>query len=205
MSDKATRAEIQIGSYAVEGFMLPDGSYRMSLSQAAECIGKPARGTFDFLKSKTLKRLLAEGGGTFDFLDNEAIAALSSDSYTADQFLVDVGAEREQGITRIRGLPLEIVSIYWQWESYRGNKQAFLLVTSMVTESLERRFDNAFGVARSEEERNQRLSDRLSSRDLEAIGMLLAEDDDLRRENADLRQRLAELGADPYELPGDDG
>jgi len=205
MSDKATRAEIQIGSYAVEGFMLPDGSYRMSLSQAAECIGKPARGTFDFLKSKTLKRLLAEGGGTFDFLDNEAIAALSSDSYTADQFLVDVGAEREQGITRIRGLPLEIVSIYWQWESYRGNKQAFLLVTSMVTESLERRFDNAFGVARSEEERNQRLSDRLSSRDLEAIGMLLAEDDDLRRENAELRQQLTELGADPYELPGDDG
>ena len=204
MSDKATRAQIQIGIYQVEGFMLPDGSYRMSLSQAAECIGKPARGTFDFLKSKTLKRLLAEGGGTFDFLDNEAIAALSSDSYTADQFLVDIGADREQGLTRIRGLPLEIVSIYWQWESYRGNKQAFLLVTSMVTESLERRFDNAFGVARSEEERNQRLSDRLSNRDLEAIGLLLAEDDDLRREVEDLRQRLIKLGEDPYQLPGDE-
>lgn len=204
MSDKATRTEIQIGTYQVEGFMLPDGSYRMSLSQAAECIGKPARGTFDFLKSKTLKRLLAEGGGTFEFLDNEAIAALSSDSYTADQFLVDIGSDREQGMTRIRGLPLEIVSIYWQWESYRGNKQAFLLVTSMVTESLERRFDTAFGVARSEEERNQRLSDRLSNRDLEAIGLLLAEDDDLRRENTELRQRLIQLGEDPYQLPGNE-
>ena len=202
MSDKATRAQIQIGIYQVEGFMLPDGSYRMSLSQAAECIGKPARGTFDFLKSKTLKRLLAEGGGTFDFLDNEAIAAVSSDNYTADQFLVDFGNEGTQGQTRIRGIPLEVVSLYWQWESYRGNQQAFLLVTSMITESLERRFDTAFGVARSEEERNQRLSDRLSNRDLEAIGLLLAEDDDLRREVEDLRQRLIQLGEDPYQLPG---
>jgi hypothetical protein len=48
--------------------MLPDGSYRMSLSQAAECIGKPARGTFDFLQSKTFKRLLGEVQGTFDLL-----------------------------------------------------------------------------------------------------------------------------------------
>ena len=57
-------------------------------------------------------------------------------------------------------------------------------------------------MARSEEERDQRLSDRLSNRDLEAIGMLLAEDDDLRREVEDLRQRLIKLGEDPYQLPG---
>ncbi len=35
-SIKATRAIIAIGSLSVEAFMLPDGSYRMSLSQAAE-------------------------------------------------------------------------------------------------------------------------------------------------------------------------
>ncbi len=204
MSDKAQRTEIQIGPHTVEGFMLPDGSYRMSLSQAAECVGKPARGTFDFLKSKTLKRLLAEGGGTFDFLDNEAIAAVSSDEYTADQFLVDFETGSAQGQTRIRGIPLEIVSLYWQWEAYRGNKQAFLLVTSMITETLERRFDTAFGVSRSEDERNQRLSNRLSDRDLEALGMVLAEDDFLRKENAELRRLLADNGLDPYALPTHD-
>ncbi len=57
-SIKATRATVAIGALTVGAFMLPDGSYRMSLSQAAECIGKPARGTFDFLQSKALNRLL---------------------------------------------------------------------------------------------------------------------------------------------------
>ncbi|MEP1079631.1 hypothetical protein NDI52_29925 [Leptolyngbya sp. PL-A3] len=67
------------------------------------------------------------------------------------------------------------------------------------------RFDAAFGITWSEDERDQQLSARLSDRDLEAIGMLLAEDDDLRRENIKLRWQLAEFGADPYALPGDEG
>lgn len=37
-STKATRADIQIGSIKADGFMLPDGSYRMSQAQAAEAI-----------------------------------------------------------------------------------------------------------------------------------------------------------------------
>ena len=60
-SVRAVRASVQIGSLMVDGFMLPDGSYRMSQTQAAECVGKPARSTFDFLQSKALKRLLSEG------------------------------------------------------------------------------------------------------------------------------------------------
>jgi hypothetical protein len=38
-SIKATRASVQIGAMEVDGFMLPDGSYRMSQTQAAECVG----------------------------------------------------------------------------------------------------------------------------------------------------------------------
>ena len=37
-SMKATRAAVQIGSITVDAFMLPDGSYRMSLSQAANVL-----------------------------------------------------------------------------------------------------------------------------------------------------------------------
>ena len=37
---KATRATVQIGSITVDAFMLPDTSYRMSQTQAAEAIGK---------------------------------------------------------------------------------------------------------------------------------------------------------------------
>ncbi|MFM7425132.1 MAG: hypothetical protein ACKO7W_09110 [Elainella sp.] len=40
-SVKATRAVVQIGSLSIDGFMLPDGSYRMSQTQAAQCIEKP--------------------------------------------------------------------------------------------------------------------------------------------------------------------
>ena len=59
-SVRATRAIVQIGSLTVDGFMLPDGSYRMYLTQADECVGKTAQGISNFLNSKTLKRLLGE-------------------------------------------------------------------------------------------------------------------------------------------------
>ena len=183
MSDKATRAQIQIGPYSVEGFMLPDGSYVMSQTQAAELVGLTERNARDFLRSKALKGLLGE-------------------EYTPAISEIEADTNQTTGGSRIRGLPLEVVAVYWIWQASRGNKTAIALNVAMVSETLERRFDAAFGVARSEEERDQRLSDRLSNRDLEAIGLLLAEDDDLRRENAELREQLIKLGEDPYQLPG---
>lgn len=42
-SIKATRARVQFGVLEVDGFMLPDGSYRMSQTQAAEAVGKRLR------------------------------------------------------------------------------------------------------------------------------------------------------------------
>lgn len=58
---KATRATVTIGSLVVDGFMLPDGSYRMSQTQAAEAVGLTRRNVSDFLRSKSLKSLLGEG------------------------------------------------------------------------------------------------------------------------------------------------
>lgn len=60
-SVKAARTTIQIGSFSVDGFMLPDGSYRMSLSQVAECVELAPRNAFDFLRSKAFKSLMGEG------------------------------------------------------------------------------------------------------------------------------------------------
>ncbi|MEG4997909.1 hypothetical protein [Microcoleus sp. B4-D4] len=64
-SFRAIRTPAQIGSLTVDGFMLPDGSYRMSLTQTAGSVGKPARNTFDFLRiiflhSNRSKALLGE-------------------------------------------------------------------------------------------------------------------------------------------------
>jgi hypothetical protein len=200
-SIKATRATVAIGALTVDAFMLPDGNYRMSLSQAAECIGKPARGTFDFLQSKALKRLLGEVQGTFDFLPDE-----STDTYNPENLTVDIGEGVSQGQTRVRGLPLGLVALYWAWESFRGNRSALLLIVSLTTESLERRFDNAFGVIRAEQERNDRLSQQNQQleRDLAVLGEGFAIDDDIRRERDYYLSVLKDNGIETYGLPSGD-
>lgn len=195
-SNKAVRATVQLGNLTIDAFMLPDGSYRMSLSQAAECIGKPARGTFDFLQSKTFKRLLGEVQGTFDFLADE-----SEDTYKTESLTVDIGEGGSQGQTRIRGMPLELVALYWAWESSRGNRSALLLTVALTTESLERRFDNAFGVSRTEAERDNRLAERINQleRDLQNLGDAYALDDITRQERDYYLALLRENGIEPYQ------
>jgi len=138
---KATRATVTIGSLVVDGFMLPDGSYRMSQTQVAECIGDDPIYARRFLTSKAFKSLRGEG-------------------YTPDTFEVD-HSEQNRGQTRIQGWPLEVVYAYWVYRCFKGSKQAFALVMALGTESLDRRFDHVFGVNRSESERDQQLSDRL--------------------------------------------
>ena len=100
----------------IDGFMLPDGSYRISQTQAAECVGLTERNTRDFLRSNTLKALLGEG-------------------YTPAIFDIEPDEDQLRGQSRFRALPLEVVSIYWSWQSHRGNKTAFALVTGLLTES----------------------------------------------------------------------
>lgn len=174
-ASKATRAEIQIGTLAIDGFQLPDGSYRMSLSQAADVIGLSARNAFDFLQSKAFKSLAGEG-------------------YTLS--ILEVEASQ----TRFRALPLEVVSIYWAWQSYRGNKAALALTISLMTESLERRFDNAFGVSVSEVDYQQRLADRISQLEGD-FGNDLAMGDIYRGWVAALEQQLRDNGIEPWQPP----
>jgi hypothetical protein len=61
MSDKATRQPINIGAIAVEGFMMPDGSYRMSQTSAAAAVGKDEINARRFLDSTGIKTLLGKG------------------------------------------------------------------------------------------------------------------------------------------------
>jgi hypothetical protein len=58
-------------------------------------------------------------------------------------------------------LPLEVIGAYWLWQAARGNKQALSLVMALLTETLERRFDEAFGITRTELDRNELLSQRV--------------------------------------------
>lgn len=183
---RAQRAIVTIGSIQVDGFMLPDGSYRMSQTQAADCISDDAVYARNFLTSRALKALRGEG-------------------FTPETFEVDPSGQT-RGQTRIRGWTLDIVYAYWVYRCFKGNQQAYALVVALGTETLERRFDRAFGISRAETEYNDRLI--AYTRQLEAsladLGEAYAVDDDVRRENEFLRQRLAELGVDPYALPSDE-
>jgi len=205
-SIKATRATVAIGDLIVDAFMLPSGEYRMSLSQAANCIGKEAQGISNFLKSKALKRLLDKALGTSNFLPESLTLPIVEDAYNPDLFVVEISDDASKGQTRIRGVHLEIVGLYWQWECLQGNKQAFALATSLILESLERRFDSAFGVVRTEQERNDVTTARIKAleSDLANLGEGFAIDADIRRERDYLLTLLRDNGLDPYVLPDGD-
>lgn len=188
MSDKAQRAEIQLGPHAIEGFMLPDGSYVMSQSQAAELIGENEINARRFLDSKGIKALLGEG-------------------YTPDTFEIERDPEQGRGQGRIRGLPLEIVSAFWLQQTFKGNAQARGLCMALMRETLERRFDAAFGVTRSEDERNQRLSERNAEleRALRILSEGMAMEDELLRRLEQHERWFKATGYSPYELPTEEG
>lgn len=178
MSDKARRAIVRIGDREVEGYQLPDGSYRFSQSEAARIIGKPEIGSRRFLNSRAIKALLGK-------------------DYRPDTFTVE--RDTRGGNPQINGLPLEVVSAYWFTQSQEGNQQAIALVWALLTESLERRFDHAFGIERSEDDRNERLTQTVAAleRDLSLLGQEYDRDDEARRERDELLRYIDEQG-----LPG---
>ncbi|OLP15407.1 hypothetical protein BST81_26580 [Leptolyngbya sp. 'hensonii'] len=178
-STKASRSQVAIGSITVDGFILPDGSYRMSQTQVAECVGLTERNAREFLQSKALKSMLGDGY-------TPAISEIQSDE---DQL---------RGSSRIRALPLDVVSAYWLWQSFRGNKKALALCMAMVLETLERRFDTAFGVTKSEQEYNELLTERMRLfQDLQRLGEAYATDDLIRQERDRFEKLLREYGIDP--------
>ncbi len=184
-SVKATRAAVTIGSLTVDGFMLPDGSYRMSQTQAAECIGDDPVYARNFLTSKTFK-------------------ALRGERYTPETFEVDA-SNQARGQTRIQGWDLDVVFAYWTYRCFKGNKAAFALILALGTETLERRFDNAFGVSRTEQERDEQISQRLQQleKDLTRLGETYALNDDIQRERDYFEKLLRENGIDPWEKPSE--
>jgi len=105
-SVKATRTTVQIGSISIDGFMLPDGSYRMSQTQAAECVGKPEINARRFLDSKAIKALLGEG-------------------YTHDSIEIDPGENQLRGQSRFNALPLEVVTAYWLNQAAQNNNRNY--------------------------------------------------------------------------------
>ena len=183
----ATRATITIGPLSVDGFMLPDGSYRMSQKNVADAVGKPAMNASRFLGSKAIKGLL---GG--DYTD-----------HGLEQIAIGTG-EGKRGQSRINALPLEVVTAYWIHQCSQGNKKAIALVMALATETLERRFDNVFGIEKSEDDYNAMLFKRVESLETD-VGEAYVVADDMARENEELWFYIRENNLPgPYKLEDGD-
>jgi hypothetical protein len=55
--DKAKRATVAIGSLPIAGFQMPEGSYRMSITSAAEVVGTAQQNGSNFLRLNAFKAL----------------------------------------------------------------------------------------------------------------------------------------------------
>lgn len=103
---RATRATLVIGSLTVDGFMLPDGAYRMSLTQAANCVG------------------LTTGNASNFF---------SRDQQRQGVDLIEIEANPgKRGQSRINGISLEQVINYWGYQANKGNSEAFMLLKAVA-------------------------------------------------------------------------
>lgn len=160
MAVKAQRRQIIIGSIICDGFRTEDGRYWMSQTQGAVIIEEDPRRLSDALRSKWLKSALKEDLGLSEI--------------PKDWLLKDVVV----GNIEVNLCSLDLVAYFWQ---NRSNKKSVArrLCRALMQESLERRFDSAFGITKSEAEYNELLAERSQMAD--RILTLESEQADLER------------------------
>jgi len=128
---KAIVAKIDLGFEKFDGLMLPDGSYAIAVPQIADLIGLSKQ-----YASRDIKRLLGKDSNLPKTTTEYAKAAVN---------IVDLATFRKI----IRELDRQ------------GNPIASALIDVFIQESIDRRYDTAFGKKVSESERNQILAQRM--------------------------------------------
>jgi hypothetical protein len=129
---KAVRATITLGDIEIEGFQMPDGSYKLSQSSTTLAVNKPPKRMVQLARSEKGQSLVALG-----FEKGLKVAVENSKPVV----LVDI----------------EVAFQFWVLELSIGNLDALALVSACGVESIERRLDAAFGKIRTEQERNERF------------------------------------------------
>jgi hypothetical protein len=131
MTQKATIAQVQVGNQIIEGLMLPDGSYRIAVTQVADLLA------FDSNQASRNFKTLLGNGYQFDkaksILHPKAVNTIKLPDFMR--------------------LLTELVSV--------GNIPAKALLLALAEESIERRFNHAFDVKCTEEEYNEKLKLRI--------------------------------------------
>lgn len=137
---KAQHQQIHLGDRPLDIFRLPDGRYCLSLSSAAEAIGKRTCSIFQFLRSKALKTIVGNGSQFLSFPDE-----LNIEGYP--RAIVPVG--------------IDVATLYWQAQAFKRDANAQALVNALLKQSLRDLADAAFGVKRTDGERQESFAQDL--------------------------------------------
>jgi len=137
----AEKAIIYLGSIPIDVYQMPDSSYKLYSESITSAIQRPNNDLLRFLQGKSPQSL----------------------PYKNRNLLQEPMIEVEGYGGYIKPIPVELATAYWLYRAIKGNLTAQAIVQASLTESIERRADLAFNLKRTEEEYNQKFSDRLES------------------------------------------
>jgi hypothetical protein len=144
---KAERVVIQHGSEQLEVFRIEDkyqaeyGEYRLSQSQVLERINEKPNWFSELAsKKKNILNSLLERG------------------FRGSRLSVSI--QNEAKARKAQTVSIEDAGHIWGHFALQGNQKALSMLIASNTESIERRADKAFGIFRTEQERNERFQAR---------------------------------------------
>lgn len=131
---KAQREKIDIAGIEVFGYLLPDNTYALSGRNVTDAISEEHKSLTRQMNVKSLKDL-----------PHHDLSLGQIKSITGESFIP---------------VHIEDAVEYWYLMSVKGNKKASALLKALAIESIERRFDRAFGKVVTEQERDLKLAER---------------------------------------------
>ena len=135
MTIKAERTTVDVGEIQINAYMLPDGTYRLAGRNVTDAVEKHDSSLRETMGVRSLKALPH-----------------------ADLSLSEVRANTGETFVPVA---IEDAVAYWAIMASKGNVKALAIVVALATESLERRADRAFGIQRTEQERDERMKLRV--------------------------------------------
>lgn len=141
---KAKRTNIKYGSVDLEVFMLPDGSYQLSQTQAGLALGKHDKSLREFLNGKSLEALPHK-----DFSGGE----------------IEIETDNNLPV-HIKAVPIKVVVAYWTYWANKGNTLAQALLGAGTEEAITRLCDSAFGETKSESEYQQQTASNIQQNEV---------------------------------------
>ena len=146
---KAERVVIQHGSEQLEVFRIEEkhqaeyGEYRLSQSQVLERIDE---------NTNWLTRLPSKSPNV--------LKELTEEGFTGLPLSVEFVEAGNRGKKKAKTISVEDAGFVWGYFATKSNKKALKMLIASNSESIERRADKAFGILRTEQERNERFQAR---------------------------------------------